>query len=179
MDASFVMSSRSRICCFLDQTRVLCSAGLSPPTESPLQALRENCVGSEGGLCTHQHQKTSLEGSPWREEMLRVPGREGTRRSLLGAAWWRGWDSAVRWATYRPPSQEHQHLSYFIVKSRHLCSVEWGDGREGPTEPHIQLSPKSFWSREAGLLSPLHRWKLRTRASVDAALATFQSQPIP
>ena len=78
------------------------------------------------------------------EEMLRVPGREGTRRSLLGAAWRRGWDSAVRWATDRPPSQEYQHLSYFIVKSRHLCSVGWGDGREGPTEPHIQLSPKEL-----------------------------------
>ena len=48
---------RSRICCFLGQTRVLCSAGLSPLTEA-LQALREAAWALKGALCAHQHQKT-------------------------------------------------------------------------------------------------------------------------
>ena len=57
---------RSRICCFLGQTTVLCSAGLSPLTED-LQALREVAWTLKGALCAHQHQKTrpggqSLEG---------------------------------------------------------------------------------------------------------------------
>lgn len=58
---------RSRICCFLGQTRVLCSVGLSPLTGSPLQALREVAWALKGALCAHQHQKTGLEGGPWRE----------------------------------------------------------------------------------------------------------------
>lgn len=75
---------RSRTFCFLGQTRVRYSAGLSPLTGSPLQALREVAWALKGALCAHLHQKTqpgrrSLEG----EEMLRVPGGEGAGRLFL------------------------------------------------------------------------------------------------
>lgn len=123
---------RSRTFCFLGQTRVRYSAGLSPLTGSPLQALREvACIRRPG-----------LAGGPWREK--RCSGCPGGKEE--GDSSWsymgEGLGLCCPLGHGQAPKQEHQHLSYFIVKSRHLCSVGWGDGREGPTEPHIQLSPK-------------------------------------
>lgn len=62
---------------------------------------------------------------------------------------------SVSWAEHRTPTQEHQHLQDFLVKSRNLCYTGYGEGREVPMEPHASLSPKSFWSDR--LFSPFHR----------------------
>ena len=126
---------RSRICCFLGQTTVLCSAGLSPLTED-LQALREVAWTLKGALCAHQHQKTrpggqSLEGEAGSGYM---GGKEQGDRSwkLHG----RGAGTLLSAGPQTGPQAKSTNTCH--------CSVGWGDGREGPTEPHVQLSPKEL-----------------------------------
>lgn len=162
----------SRIFCLLGWTRVLYSAGVSPLMECPLLPPQRGGMGSEGDpVCPSEEAWT------WQVSLSGRSDAQGTwegrsKGDCSQSCWWRGWAAAVRWAKDRPPSQEYQHLSYFVVKPRNLCSVGCRDGREGPTEHHVQLSPRSSWSHRIAF--PISQMgKLRTRDSIDAPVTTF------
>ena len=95
-----------------------------------------------------------------------------TAEGLHGAG---GWEAALCPGPRAGAGHQQQRLHCFVVKCGNLCYAGCGQWREGPTKPHMLLSPKGIC--KDAIASPTSQMrKLRPREGQEAASHSF---PLP
>lgn len=143
------------------------------PVASPLPSLRKATWAVKAALGGHQKDWTQQGPSEGGGRDAWGPRREQTDSAGAGGS--RGWEAGLGPGPRALGAGHPQRrLPSSVAKSRNVCYSGSGERREGPTKPHVSLSPEGICND--GVASPISQMrKLRPREGQEAASLSSRS----